>query len=124
MPSTFKSPLFLSTLGLILGLTGYFIFLTDDPVDYNAEIKPIINQKCISCHGGVKKKGGFSLLFREEALAPTASGKPAIIPGDAKNSDMIMRLHHKDPEERMPYKEKPLSKEEIALLTRWIDEGA
>ncbi|MFM2231678.1 MAG: hypothetical protein RJB31_379, partial [Bacteroidota bacterium] len=124
MPSTLKSPLFLITLGLILGLAGYFIFLTDDPVDYNAEIKPIINQKCISCHGGVKKKGGFSLLFREEALSPTASGKPAIIPGDAKNSDMIKRLYHKDPEERMPYKEEPLSKEEIELLTRWIDEGA
>jgi hypothetical protein len=109
---------------LSLGFSGYYIFLTADPVDYNAEIKPIINQKCISCHGGVKKKGGFSLLFREEALSPTASGKPAIIPGDAKNSDMIRRLHYKDPEERMPYKEEPLSKQEIELLTRWIDEGA
>ncbi len=124
MPSIIKSPLFLTILGLSLGFSGYYIFLTADPVDYNAEIKPIINQKCISCHGGVKKKGGFSLLFREEALSPTASGKPAIIPGDAKNSDMIRRLHHKDPEERMPYKEEPLSKQEIELLTRWIDEGA
>lgn len=124
MLSKIKSPIFLTILGLTLGMTGYFIFLTDDPVDYNAEIKPIINQKCISCHGGVKKKGGFSLLFRDEALSPTASGKPAIIPGDAKNSDMIKRLYHKDPEERMPYKEAPLSKQEIALLTRWIDEGA
>ena len=96
MKAKIKSPLFLTILGLTLGLTGCYFFLTDDPVDYNAEIKPIINQKCISCHGGVKKKGGFSLLFREEALAPTASGKPAIIPGDAKNSDMILRLHHKD----------------------------
>ena len=124
MPSMIKSPLFLTILGLTLGLTGYYFFLTDEPVDYNAEIKPIINQKCISCHGGVNKKGGFSLLFREEALAPTASGKPAIIPGDAKNSDMILRLHHKDLEERMPYKEDPLSEQEIELLTRWIDEGA
>ncbi len=124
MPSIIKSPLFLTILGLSLGFSGYYIFLTADPVDYNAEIKPIINQKCISCHGGVKKKGGFSLLFREEALSPTASGKPAIIPGDAKNSDMIRRLHYKDPEERMPYKEEPLSKQEIELLTRWIDEGA
>ena len=120
MPSILKSPLFLTILGLTLGLTAYYIILTDEPVDYNAEIKPIINQKCISCHGGVKKKGGFSLLFRDEALSPTASGKPAIIPGDAKNSDMIKRLHHKDLEERMPYKEDPLSKQEIDLLTRWL----
>jgi len=124
MPSMIKSPLFLTILGLTLGLTGYYFFLTDEPVDYNAEIKPIINQKCISCHGGVRQKGGFSLLFRDEALSPTASGKPAIIPGDAKNSEMIRRLYHKDLEERMPYKEEPLSKQEIKLLTRWIDEGA
>ncbi|MEY3433190.1 MAG: hypothetical protein RL131_1126, partial [Bacteroidota bacterium] len=107
------------TLGIIYGL-----FFTQDPIDYNTQVKPIINQKCISCHGGVKKKGGFSLLFREEALAPTESGHPAIIPGDAKNSDMIKRLHHQDPEERMPYKEDPLTQNEIEILTRWIDEGA
>lgn len=110
--------------GAILAVGSYLLFFTHAPVDYNTAVKPILNQKCISCHGGVKKKGGFSLLFREEALSPTASGKPAIIPGDAKNSDMIQRLHLSDPEERMPYREEPLSEEEISILTRWIDEGA
>lgn len=104
--------------------TLYLSFFTQPSVDYNADVKPILNQKCISCHGGVKKKGDFSLLFREEALAATASGFPAIIPGDAKNSEMIKRLHAHDEEERMPYHEEPLSKEEISILTRWIDEGA
>ncbi len=119
-----KSPLVLTMVGLTAVLSCYFLFFTHHPIDYNAEVKPIINQKCISCHGGVKKKGGFSLLFREEALSPTASGKPAIIPGDAQNSEMIKRLHHKDLEERMPYKEEPLTAGEIRILTRWIDEGA
>ena len=124
MASLIKSPLFLTISGITICLSAYFMVFTHDPVDYNADVKPIINQKCISCHGGVKKKGGFSLLFREEALSPTASGKPAIIPGDAKNSDMIKRLHHKDLEERMPYKEEPLTASEIKILTQWIDEGA
>lgn len=93
-------------------------------VDFNSEVKPILNKKCISCHGGVKKQGGFSLLFRSEALAKTKSGKYAIIPGDPDGSEMIRRLHLTDPEERMPYKREPLSETEIETLRRWIKGGA
>ncbi|MDX1939611.1 MAG: DUF1553 domain-containing protein [Saprospiraceae bacterium] len=101
-----------------------FIGLGTPKVDFNTQIKPLLNQKCIACHGGVKRQGGFSLLFRTDALAPTESGKPAIIPGRPDASEMIKRLTHKDLEERMPYKEAPLSKEEIQLLRRWIKQGA
>src|SRR3990170_8364975 len=99
-------------------------FTTRRPVDFTAQVKPIINQKCISCHGGVKQKAGFSLLFREEALAKTESGKQVIIPGDADNSELIRRLTLNDPEERMPYMHEPLSSEEIDIFRRWINEGA
>src|SRR6185312_9718575 len=57
------------------------IFKPARKVDFNTQVKPIINSKCIICHGGVRAKGGFSLLFREEAFAKTASGKPATIAG-------------------------------------------
>lgn len=93
-------------------------------VDYSTEVKPILNKHCITCHGGVKQNGGFSVLFREEALGKTKSGHPAIIPGDPEHSAFIQRLHSKDPKERMPYKSAPLSKEEIDILTRWVKEGA
>ncbi|MCD2424111.1 DUF1553 domain-containing protein [Niabella pedocola] len=93
-------------------------------VDFSTDVKPILNKKCITCHGGVKAKGGFSVLFREEALAKTESGTPAIIPGDPDNSEMIRRLTLKDPEERMPYKHEPLSEDEISILRRWIKQGA
>lgn len=93
-------------------------------VDFNADVKPILNKKCITCHGGVKRENNFSLLFRSEALAKNKSGKPAIIPGDPDNSEMIRRLHLKDPEERMPYKKEPLSEHEIDVLRRWIKQGA
>jgi hypothetical protein len=99
-------------------------FLREREVDFNSEIKPIINRKCISCHGGVKAKGGFSLLFKEEAFANTSSGKPAIIPGDPDHSEMIRRLTLQDPEERMPYKHEPLTKEEIDVLREWVRQGA
>ena len=93
-------------------------------VDYSTQIKPLLNKHCISCHGGVKKIGGFSLLFRTDALAKTKSGKPAIIPFHPEQSDFIARLSHKDLDERMPYHANPLKKEEIDLLTRWVKEGA
>jgi hypothetical protein len=98
--------------------------LTNKKVDYNTDVKPIFNKSCITCHGGVKRQGGFSLLFRVDALAKNKSGKPAIIPGNPDSSELIKRLSLKDPEERMPYKHPALSQKEITTLKTWIKEGA
>ncbi len=97
---------------------------TKERVDFSTQIKPILNTNCITCHGGVKKNGGFSLLFEEEAFANTESGAPAIIRGDAANSEFIRRLNEDDLELRMPYEKPKLSDEEIDLLTRWVEQGA
>ncbi len=94
------------------------------PISYNHDIRPIVNNKCIACHGGVKKSGGFSLLFRHEALDTTESGIPAIVPGDAAASELLQRITHHDPELRMPLEAEPLSEEEVKLFRRWIDQGA
>ena len=114
----------LLTIVLIMTAILGYSFMFTEKIDYNTQVKPLINKKCITCHGGVKKKGGFSLLFRSEALANAESGKPAIVPGDADASEMIRRLTLKDPEERMPYKEHPLNEDEISLLRKWINQGA
>lgn len=114
---------------IFLGILGCLILLgsscqDSEKVDFSTQIKPILNNKCITCHGGVKKNAGFSLLFEEEAFAKNESGQPAIIRGDAAGSELIKRLHEDDPELRMPYEKPKLSEEEIDLLTRWIDQGA
>ena len=111
---------------IISSITGILstYFVTNNHVDFNTEVKPLLNKKCITCHGGVKRQGGFSLLFRNDALAKNKSGKVAIIPGDPSNSEMIRRLYLKDPEERMPYKHPPLTSDEISLLKNWIRQGA
>ncbi|HRI19973.1 MAG TPA: c-type cytochrome, partial [Panacibacter sp.] len=121
--------LFTNKILLVLLVLGsavlIFLYATrNDHVDFTTQVKPIINKNCITCHGGVKQKGGFSLLFRDEALAKTKDGKYAIIPGDPEHSEMIRRINLNDPEDRMPYKHDPLSKEDIEILTRWIKEGA
>ena len=50
-------------------------------IDFSSQIKPIINDKCIACHGGVKQNAGFSFLFEQQALGNTDEGTPAIVPG-------------------------------------------
>ncbi|WKN41214.1 DUF1553 domain-containing protein [Tunicatimonas pelagia] len=97
---------------------------TNEPISYNQHIRPIINSKCISCHGGVKKSAGVSFLFREEALDTAESGIPAIVPGDAESSGMYQRIVHHDPEYRMPSDGEPLNEAEIELISQWINEGA
>ncbi|GGW49473.1 hypothetical protein GCM10007383_36720 [Arenibacter certesii] len=96
----------------------------DPLIDFSTQVKPILNKNCIACHGGVKKSGGFSLLFEEEAFADTESGHPAIIPGNAAKSSFIQLLKEDDPELRMPYQKARLSEEEIELLTQWVNQGA
>ena len=118
-----KIRLTIACLVIILAVVA-FVATRQRKVDFNTQVKPIFNKKCIVCHGGVKRQADFSLLFRSEALAPNKSGKPAIVPGDPAHSEMIRRLTLKDPEERMPYKHEPLSGAEIDILRQWIKEGA
>ena len=110
------------SIGLVLCI--WFTGCKENKIDFSTQVKPILNKRCISCHGGVKRNADFSLLFRQEALDTTESGKLAIVAGDPEHSEMIRRLTLKDPEERMPYKEEPLSQAEINILTQWIREGA
>ena len=101
-----------------------FLGVFESRVDYNTQVKPILNKNCIACHGGVKKASGFSLLFEREALAPAKSGKLAIVPGNADASEMIRRLTLTDPDERMPLDHPALNPDEIETLRNWIDQGA
>jgi hypothetical protein len=111
----------LFSISLLLGIV---MGCQKEKIDFSSQVKPILNKRCISCHGGVKQNAGFSVLFPEEALDTTESGKYAIVPGDPKHSEMVRRINETDPEQRMPYKEEPLTKEEIRILTTWIEQGA
>src|SRR5262249_48102396 len=93
-------------------------------VDFSRDIRPIFNQNCVACHGGVRQKNGVSFIFREEALGRGKSGRPTIVPGDPDASELIRRITSKDPDQRMPYHAPPLSAQQISLLRRWIKQGA
>lgn len=128
MRTTWKPAYTWFSLGLLCLLGAFSLrFLPNrqpSGVDFNTEIRPILNRSCLNCHGGVKREGGVSLLFRSEALKAGDSGLPAIVPGKPDSSEVMRRVMHHDPDERMPLKGDPLSREEVSLLRRWIAEGA
>src|SRR5271168_1775606 len=95
-----------------------------NPVEFSRDIRPILNQNCVACHGGVRQKNGVSFIFREEALGTGKSGRRTIVPGNPDASEFMARLTSTDPETRMPYHAPPLAPQQIALLRQWIKEGA
>lgn len=115
---------FSGLLLLVILLLGNWSRFFAPKIDYNTQVKPILNKRCIHCHGGVKKSGGFSLMTRTQALAPTESGQPAIIPGHPDRSELIRRILSEDPELRMPFEAGPLPVEEANILRKWIKQGA
>lgn len=96
----------------------------DQQVDFNAEIRPILNEQCVTCHGGVKTQADLNLQFRDLALKGGKSGRPAIVPGNPDASELIKMVSHPNPADRMPKEAAPLSEEQISKLRAWIEDGA
>jgi len=111
-------------LGGFLLWHGKLSLFGGDEVHFSTDIRPILNQNCVQCHGGVRQKNGVSFIYREEALGVGKSGRRTIVPGDPSASELIARITSKDPETRMPYHGAPLPAEQIELLRRWIKQGA
>ena len=99
---------------------------THPPVDFNRDIRPILNQNCVTCHGGVRMLGNISFVFREEATRAGESGHITIKPGDAEHSELMARITTRDPEKRMPPVDHghALEPGQVELFRQWINEGA
>ncbi|MEY4938599.1 MAG: hypothetical protein RIQ93_334 [Verrucomicrobiota bacterium] len=93
-------------------------------VDFHRDIKPIFEAQCYNCHQGEKVKGGLRLDRRQDALAGGEGDGPAIVPQHPEKSALIQRVTSTDPDEAMPAKGDPLPATDIALLRRWVAEGA
>ena len=94
-------------------------------VDFKRDIQPVFAEKCYSCHGTEKQKGGLRLDRRKDAFQGGDSGK-VILPGNAGESILIRNVSGVDPDNVMPPKGKgePVSEKQLALLRAWIDTGA
>ncbi len=94
-----------------------------EPVDFNRDIKPLFADRCLSCHGPEKQRGGLRLDRKADALAGGDSEK-AIKPGKPAESLLIKRVGSSNAKERMPPKGDALTAAQIAKLTAWIEAGA
>jgi mono/diheme cytochrome c family protein len=97
-------------------------------IDYVRDVRPILAGKCFQCHGADDKvrKAGLRLDTRDGATKELKRGRLAVVPGNPAKSQMLLRVASDDDGEVMPPANlgKRLSKAEVAVLKRWIEQGA
>lgn len=95
----------------------------DAPVSFSRQIKPILSNRCFACHGPDEADRQADLRLDELHPATTK----VLSPGKPDASELIARITSDDPDQRMPpatSKKQAATADEVALLKRWIAEGA
>ncbi|MCI0539051.1 MAG: hypothetical protein L0Z50_27910 [Verrucomicrobiales bacterium] len=95
-----------------------------DQVSFIEDIAPVLNKKCVACHGPEKSKGHYRLDTFELLLKPGDSEMPPVVAGETAGSHLFQLLTAPDPDDRMPQKDDALPDSQITLIKRWIEEGA
>ena len=99
-------------------------------IEFNRDIRPILSDKCFQCHGPATQLATLRFDSEEGAKHALKDGRFAIVPGDPATSQLIARITATSPAVRMPRSQngaaagEPLSERQVALLTRWIEQGA
>ena len=88
---------------------------------FDTRVAPILTKRCLGCHNEELKNGNISFLDRDSLLKGGSKG-PAIVPGDPAKSVLLDLLRH-DGDIQMPPGPK-LPAKEIAILTKWVRDGA
>ncbi|MBL9144294.1 MAG: PSD1 domain-containing protein [Verrucomicrobiaceae bacterium] len=90
--------------------------------DYEKDIKPLLKERCVACHGTVKQKGGLRL--DAGSLILKGGKHSAVTPGHSDTSGLLQRVLSTDPDEQMPPEGARLTASQIDALRQWIDSGA
>ena len=114
---TLRTPTRIAAIALLLLLARA---VQADEDQFRARIQPLLEQRCLRCHGGVEPKGGLSLATREGLLAGGENG-PAASVGEPEGSLLLAKISGDKPE--MPQQGKPLSSDELAFISQWIKDG-
>ncbi|MSU22573.1 MAG: hypothetical protein EXS32_02005 [Opitutus sp.] len=94
------------------------------PVSYWKQIRPIFQANCQGCHQPAKNKGGYVMTDFSRLLAGGDSGDHAVVPRQPAQSPLVTAITLLDGEADMPKDKPPLPPAEVALISRWIAEGA
>lgn len=113
----------LRLLTLLLCCTVSAVLIADEPEHHFIDkVKPLLDSRCVSCHGADKVKGGLRMDSRAALLSGGDSG-PALVPSKPSESLIIQAVLHANKDLEMPPKEK-LTARDVAVLERWIADGA
>ena len=96
-------------------------------IDFNRDVRPILSDACFHCHGPDASERQASLrLDSRKGLMADRGGYAVVSPGDLKNSAILDRITHPDPDQRMPPADsgRRLNRTQIEQITRWIEQGA
>ncbi len=111
----------MKTAGLAIPFAAFAISTHAAPPDFNTRIRPILAANCFKCHGPDAKTREAGLRLDTEE-----GSRQAIKPGDPAASELIARVTHADPGERMPPAKTKitLTSDQIETLRKWIEAGA
>src|SRR5580658_10488289 len=95
------------------------------PVSFINDVAPLLKETCFGCHGAKNPKSKFDMT-RYESFRKGGTKDDPIVPGKPEDSLLIDVLKGTPGAPVMPPKDagEPMSKEKIALIERWIKEGA
>ena len=109
-------------------LAGQAPAVPGDRVDFNAQIRPLLSDRCFRCHGPdtAKRKGELRLDLRAEALKELGDGWAVVKPGDPGKSELVRRIFSDLDDDLMPPPDShlSLSASEKDLLRTWVAQGA
>jgi hypothetical protein len=101
---------------------------SDERVDFQSEVRPLLSDRCFRCHGpdGAKRKAKLRLDTREGIHADIGDGMAVVMPGQPDRSELVRRIYADDPDDLMPPPDShlTLSADEKALLRTWVAQGA
>lgn len=93
-------------------------------VDFASQVWPILEERCVECHGPTRARGRLRLDSRGRVFGADKS-RWVVRPGEPEGSELLRRISlPPGDEEFMPKEREPLSAEQIGLIRLWIAEGA
>ncbi|MEC9093547.1 MAG: PSD1 and planctomycete cytochrome C domain-containing protein [Planctomycetota bacterium] len=93
-----------------------------EEIDFNQNIRPILQERCFACHGALKQEASLRLDSADLLRKGGDSGE-IIDLEEVEQSELLIRVSHQDESSRMPPEGQPLSGEEIELIRQWIKGG-
>ncbi|MEX0866492.1 MAG: PSD1 and planctomycete cytochrome C domain-containing protein [Pirellulales bacterium] len=117
----------MAACSLLSGVTAAEEIKLPEKIEFNRDIRPILSNACFTCHGPDSNTLEADLRLDQEAEAKAdRGGYFAVAPGNPDESELIYRITADDEDERMPPPDSlhKLSPRQIALLTKWIEQGA